>query len=338
MKLTTLPFLLLATATAAEVTLVKTVGHGKHHEGHEGEKTALPLVLWHGLGDSFDSEGIQSVTTSYLSLYPLSSTHIIALSTSGSSDRSATFIGHVPTQIASVCAQLQEDPSLANGFNALGFSQGGQFLRAVIQSCPGLKVGTLVTMGSQHNGIAEFTVDCSTQWWCGLLYRNRWGSWVQGNVVPAQYLNEGGEQVSDWLLEINAWGEVEKKRQVFKERLGALERFVMVMWKHDETVVPKESAWFSDGINGSVPLRERRLYKEDWLGLRGLDERGRLEMVEVDGGHMQISEGMLEEIFKVYMGPEGKRGEWNGTTPEKPGRLVYDGEGKREETYGAEEL
>lgn len=50
MKLTTLPFLLLATATAAEVTLVKTVGHGKHHEGHEGEKTALPLVLWHGLG------------------------------------------------------------------------------------------------------------------------------------------------------------------------------------------------------------------------------------------------------------------------------------------------
>jgi hypothetical protein len=51
MKLTTLPFLLLAAAAAAEVTLVKTVGH-KHHNGGEG-KTALPLVLWHGLGMLF---------------------------------------------------------------------------------------------------------------------------------------------------------------------------------------------------------------------------------------------------------------------------------------------
>ncbi|KAI5814817.1 Alpha/Beta hydrolase protein [Pyronema omphalodes] len=361
MKFATLPFLLLATATAtaAEVSLVKTLGN-RYHEGKE--RTALPLVVWHGLGDSFDSEGIQSVSTSYLSLYPSSSTHIIALSPSSSSDRSATFLGHVPTQISSVCSQLQQDPALSQGFNALGFSQGGQFLRGLIQSCPGLKPRTLVTMGSQHNGISKFTVDCSMQWWCGLLYRNRWGSWVQGNVVPAQYLNEGGELVADWLLEVNggretgtesmikteemkkwgagAWGEDEKKRLVFKQRLSALERFVMVMWKHDETVVPKESAWFYDGVNGTVPLRERKLYKEDWLGLKQLDESGRLEMVEVDGGHMQIPEGMLEEIFRVYMGPDGKKGEWNGTITGKSERLVYDGEsgGKGEETYTAEEL
>ena len=37
-------------------------------------------------------------------------------------------------------------------FNAIGFSQGGQFLRAVAQRCPqGMKV--LVTFGAQHQGI-----------------------------------------------------------------------------------------------------------------------------------------------------------------------------------------
>ena len=37
-------------------------------------------------------------------------------------------------------------------YNALGFSQGGQFLRAVAQRCPqGMK--NLVTFGGQHQGV-----------------------------------------------------------------------------------------------------------------------------------------------------------------------------------------
>lgn len=31
-------------------------------------------------------------------------------------------------QVEEVCRQLGEDPKLANGYNAIGFSQGGQFL------------------------------------------------------------------------------------------------------------------------------------------------------------------------------------------------------------------
>lgn len=63
------------------------------------------------------------------------------------------------------------------------------------------------------------------------------------------------------------------KNSTYKERLMALERFVMFRFTDDATVVPRDSAWFSTlSSTEVVPLREQRLYIEDWLGLRALDE------------------------------------------------------------------
>lgn len=42
---------------------------------------------------------------------------------------------------------------LRGGFHAVGFSQGGQFMRALVERCDGLNVHTLVTMGAQHQGV-----------------------------------------------------------------------------------------------------------------------------------------------------------------------------------------
>lgn len=52
---------------------------------------------------------------------------------------------------------------LQNGYHAMGFSQGGQFLRAVAQKCPqGMK--TLVSFGGQHQGqsVLMYRVDCKS--------------------------------------------------------------------------------------------------------------------------------------------------------------------------------
>lgn len=38
------------------------------------------------------------------------------------------FLMNVNRQIDNVCDQLKKDPKLQQGYNALGFSQGGQFL------------------------------------------------------------------------------------------------------------------------------------------------------------------------------------------------------------------
>ncbi len=51
-----------------------------------------------------------------------------------------------------VCEMIANDPALQNGYNAIGFSQGGQFLRAVAQRCPSPRMRNLITVGSQHQG------------------------------------------------------------------------------------------------------------------------------------------------------------------------------------------
>ena len=78
------------------------------------------------------------------------------------------------------------------------------------------------------------------------------------------------------------------------------------MFSEDETVIPKESAWFSDvylETGEVVGLRNRTLYKEDWLGLKKLDEKGGLEFRIAEGGHMRITDELLIDAFKKYFGP-----------------------------------
>ena len=52
-----------------------------------------------------------------------------------------------------VCKQLNEDPNLKNGYNAIGFSQGAQFLRGIAQKCPNPPMKNLISVGGQHQGI-----------------------------------------------------------------------------------------------------------------------------------------------------------------------------------------
>lgn len=67
-------------------------------------------------------------------------------------DEISGFIGNVNSQVSSVCQILKSDPNLAGGFHAVGFSQGGQFLRAYIERCNDPPVLNYISMGGQHQG------------------------------------------------------------------------------------------------------------------------------------------------------------------------------------------
>jgi palmitoyl-protein thioesterase len=80
----------------------------------------------------------------------------------------------------------------------------------------------------------------------------------------------------------------------------------MFMFSEDTTAVPKESAWFAEvnQTNGEITtLRDRSIYKEDWLGLRSLDEQGKLDFETIQGPHMALTEKVLTEVFTEYFGP-----------------------------------
>lgn len=91
------------------------------------------------------------------------------------------------------------------------------------------------------------------------------------------------------------------------------------MFTKDKTVVPKESAWFgSEAIDNEdesypqaesqkvlgrtiIPMRLQPLYKEDWIGLRKLDERGGVVLEACVGEHMQTGD-CWRELVEKYAG------------------------------------
>jgi len=283
----------------------------------------LPVVIWHGLGDSASAEGLKDVAALADAVHPGTYTYIISLA-AGSADRQASFFGNVTEQIDSVCHILAKDNILrtAPAIDAIGFSQGGLFLRGYIERCTGVgaapKVRSLITFGSPHNGIAEFQkCASSTDWICqganALLKSSTvWSDFIQSRLVPAQYYRDTKAydaylEHSNYLADIN--NERILKNVSYAENLSQLERFVMVLFSHDKTLIPKETAWFAEvneTANALTPLRFRKIYKEDWIGLKQIDDRGGLRFVELPGEHMQFDDKDLTKLFEIYLGPAGK--------------------------------
>jgi len=152
-------------------------------------------------------------------------------------------------QIEEVCQQLKSISELADGFDAVGISQGGQFLRAYVERCNDPPVRNLITIGAQHQGVMALpgcpadNEDCG--WWNKLMKLGVFNPLIHHKIVQAQYYknpNELGKYmaINDFLTDIN--NEKENKNPRYKENLSSLQKFVMYMFEEDKMVVPKESS------------------------------------------------------------------------------------------------
>jgi palmitoyl-protein thioesterase len=255
--------------------------------------------LREGMGDSCcDPRSMGKVKASIEEALPGVYVKSIRIGPTENDDRKATYFGNLNEQVAEVCAELAEDEELAGGFNAIGFSQGGQALRAYVERCNSPRVKNLVTFGSQHMGVADIP-RCNgpnANWLCrmmrsiveGQVYTKS----VQEKIVQAQYFKDPKryEQYLDsciFLPDINNEGN--EKNELYKENMLSLDRFIMIKFSDDDMVVPGESAWFGfyDQDLQVVPLEEQPIYREDWIGLKQLDEEGKLLFLEVPGKHVR---------------------------------------------------
>merc|ERR1711862_276837 len=90
-----------------------------------------PVVLWHGMGDNcclpFSMGKIKKVIETEV---PGAFVHSIQTGNNILEDEAEGFFGNANKQVDKACKTLKGIPELAGGFNAVGFSQGGQFMRA----------------------------------------------------------------------------------------------------------------------------------------------------------------------------------------------------------------
>ncbi|TPX38257.1 palmitoyl[protein] hydrolase [Synchytrium microbalum] len=276
-----------------------------------------PVVLYHGLGDTSESKGMTQLKETLETELPGVYVKSIRIGNTESEDRDYTFIDNVNRQIDEVCEALADDDKLFDGFNAIGFSQGGLFLRGYIERCNDPPVHNLITFGTPHSGIAEIPncpsdkTDITCQVARGLIGRGAYLSFVQERVVQAQYYKNPKElefylKASIFLADIN--NERDVKEPSYAVNMESLNKLVMVQFLNDTTVVPKETAWFGfylDGEEGiTAGLRDLPIYKEDWIGLKKLDKAKKLEFLDTEGGHMQFTiEFFIEKIVPYLSEP-----------------------------------
>jgi palmitoyl-protein thioesterase len=81
-----------------------------------------------------------------------------------------------------------------------------------------------------------------------------------------------------FLADIN--NEYKTKNEQYQKRLSSLDKFVMYSFELDDTIVPVESTWF--GWKNKT-MEETSGYEENWIGLRTLNEQGKIERRMIKG-------------------------------------------------------
>ncbi|GMR43995.1 hypothetical protein PMAYCL1PPCAC_14190, partial [Pristionchus mayeri] len=265
-----------------------------------------PVVIWHGVGDTCCQPGsmggmLQHVRDAIPGVYIYS----IGLDPDPETDKHMSYLANMNDQVKRVCDWISADPKLPNGYNAIGASQGSQFLRAVAQRCPFPRMKTLLTLGGQHQGVYGFP-DCYgdialCDYIRYLLDEMAYVPYIQNTLVQAQYFHDSDDEEmyrnsSIFIAEIN--NEL-AMIEAYKTNLKSLDNLVL-----DVTVIPRESSWFGfyaeKNIDVIVPYNESILYKEDRIGLRTLDETGRLHFYTMHGKHMAYDWDILKQLIDLY--------------------------------------
>ena len=156
-----------------------------------------PIVFWHGMGDSgTSSEMTRLKETLEQDWYPGIQVYSISIGSDEKSDKKASFFDLIDRQIEEVCNKLKQLDGFQQGFNAIGFSQGGLFLRAYVQKCNNPPVRTLMTFGSPHAGVSDIpqcqsdhpSSSCSLM--RSIVRNGVYWNWIQNSVIQAQYFRK----------------------------------------------------------------------------------------------------------------------------------------------------
>ncbi|CCO31251.1 palmitoyl-protein thioesterase [Rhizoctonia solani AG-1 IB] len=249
-------------------------------------KQPHPLVLWHGLGDSAHSAGMTEFAELIKQVHPGIFVHSIALSDDSSADQKAGWFGDVNAQVDIVGTELSTIPELKNGFDAIGFSQGKYHAKTI-----------------------------------NTALRGMYSNYAQSHLVQAQYFRDPRSArdlqsyyaANTFLADINA--EIpDTDEKLYKKNLASLDALVLVLFSEDKTVVPKESGWFGsykpanlsepDAMDEEVivPMRQQPIYKDNRIGLRTLDEAGKIHFTTCEGPHMRISDDCWKPLVLKFCG------------------------------------
>ncbi|XGW19174.1 hypothetical protein V3C99_003195 [Haemonchus contortus] len=301
----------------AIVSAFHNVRRHRRHRRRIRQKTvtlkAVPVVIWHGMGDNccnpFSMGNIKKIIEENIDGIYVKS---LMFGDNMIEDTEKGFFADMNDLVADACKQIRNDTLLQFGYNAVGFSQGAQFIRAVAQRCPDPPIKNLISVGGQHQGVFGLPYCPGDTTLCNMIRRlldlGAYNHYVQHQVVQAQYwhdpLHEDEyKEKSIFLADINNEREINTD---YKKNLLNLKNMLLIKFTKDHMVVPIESSWFGYYKEGDIDtimtMNETKLYTEDRIGLKKLHETGRLHFLEIEGDHLKITrEEFKKEVIDKYL-------------------------------------
>lgn len=128
----------------------------------------------------------------------------------------------------------------------------------------------------------------------------------QNLVGPAGYFKDPKNynrylEKSDFLADLN--NERPQKNNAYVERMKKLDKVLLIKFDRDTMTLPAETAHFEfQNSNGQiVPLEKSDFYVKDYLGIRWLNEKGRLERKTLSGAHLQFGYWDIQYTFAPFL-------------------------------------
>merc|ERR1719373_582071 len=208
-------------------------------------------------------------------------------------DQSNGFLMTMDDQVDQFARVVRADPKLAQGFNAVGFSQGNTVIRGYIHRYNSPPVKSSVSMHGVMMGVAAIPKCPVNVTGLGAICKSVdalaalgvYTQFVQNRLAQANYFRdpkklETYRKDGHFLPYIN--NEIKgKENATYSANFKSLEKLVLVMAADDTVVKPKESehfGFFKDGsMSELVGMKDAPWYTEDWFGLKTLDQAGKID-------------------------------------------------------------
>ena len=263
--------------------------------------SAIPTAIFHGMGDACIYPGMHHFTKE---IAAGTGDYAKCLEVGNGSITSLT--DNFMDQAEKACQKLLADENFdADEINVMGLSQGALLARYIVESCPIKgKVRNLSSIGGPNMGVIDIP-HCFHGPLCKVINAVArdfvYTGIIQNIVGPAGYFRDtyhmdrylNGSVFLPYLNneETSSDYDTDEAKAARKANFSALNGVQLMMFTQDTMVYPKESEHFQQlDANGEVQaLEDSDWYKNDSLGLKTLNEAGKVQFVSVDGDHLQFS-------------------------------------------------
>jgi palmitoyl-protein thioesterase len=256
-------------------------------------KAPYPVAIFHALGASCDNKDMAAFFSEYLD-----GVYVKCIETGAGFKSLHTSI---TKQAETACSELSKDKHFHNDFSIIGLSQGALIGRYIIQECEYEGKGDVkryISIGGPQMGIGEYPNCHGDTIFCRAINKivktGVYNSFIQDHFALPGYFKDINNyntylESSSFLAKLNNEVRHDKFDQ-YRERMLKLEKMLLIKFKKDTVVLPKESAWFEfySQSGRMIEFQKSIIYKADKLGLKKLNERGGIIFSEINGKHLEF--------------------------------------------------